>query len=212
MAAGKFVRAVAKLLAALGEQDCAVAGGMAVNAHGYLRGTRDVDIIVSIPLEEARRRLKAHGIETRLFKGDPFEGDFPCLKGVVGVETQGRGPIQGVAFDILPQLVPIEPEKALDLVVRGQRLRVVDMETLIRLKLKAGSPADLFDVAILVNLHPGWKGRAKGLAVHNPQLAQRLVSMIEDPRTRAKAMEAKRQEAALRDFARRMAARRDDRT
>jgi len=38
------------------------------------------------------------------------------------------------------------------------------------------------------------------------------VSMIEDPRTRAKAMEAKRQEAALRDFARRMAARRDDRT
>lgn len=201
MAAGKFVRAAAELLEAIGE-GCAVAGGIAVNAHGFLRGTRDVDIIVSIPLEEARRRLEKHGIKTHLFRGDPLEGDFPCLKGVIGVALAG-GRAVGVPFDVLPQLVPLEPERFIELTLRDRRLRVVDMETLIRLKLKAGSAKDLYDVAILVNLQPEWHERATALAAPDRDLAGRLDRMIADPRTGTQAREIKRQDRILRDFAKR---------
>lgn len=201
MAAGKFVRAATELLEAIGEGS-AVAGGIAVNAHGFLRGTRDVDIIVSIPLEEARRRLDRHGIRTQLFRGDPLEGDFPCLKGVIEVGV-GGGRSLGVPFDVLPQLVPLEPERFIELTLRDRRLRVVDMETLIRLKLKAGSVKDLYDVAILVNLQPEWLERAMALAAFRRDLAGRLDKMIGDPRTRAQAREIKRQDRVLRDFAKR---------
>jgi hypothetical protein len=202
MAAGRFVRAAAELLRALGKEPCAVAGGVAVNAHGFIRGTRDVDVIVSIPLEEARRRLERHGIKARLFKGDPLEGDFPCLKGVIGARLAG-GRVGGVPFDVLPQLVPLTREATIELDLRGETLRVVDLETLIRLKLKAGSVNDLYDIAILVHLQPAWKSRSQALAAHAPDLAARLAAMIEDPRVRAKAREVQRQDAALRDFEKR---------
>lgn len=204
MAAGRFVRAAAKLLEVLGA-DCAVAGGVAVNAHGFLRGTRDVDVIVAMPLEEARRRLERHGISVKLFRGDPLDGDFACLKGVIGVAIGGR--VQGVPFDVLPQLVPIEPESMIDLDFRDQRLRVVDMETLIRLKLRAGSVHDLHDIAVLVNLRPRFQDRARALAAHDARLVAMLGQMIADPRVRAKAKEIKRHDRALREFARRLGAR-----
>jgi hypothetical protein len=210
MAAGRLVRAAAELLRILGEEPCAVAGGVAVNAHGFIRGTRDVDVIVSISLEDARRRLERHGIKTRLFKGDPLEGDFPCLKGVIGVPVPGGG-VGGVPFDVLPQLVPLTREATIELHLRGETLRVVDLLTLIRLKLKAGSVNDLYDIAILVHLQPAWKDRALALAAHAPDLAARLAAMIEDPRVRGKAREVKRQDAALRDFERRTSGRRRSR-
>ncbi len=201
MAAGKFVRAAAELLRALGEERCALVGGMAVNAYGFLRGTRDIDVIVSMPLAEARQRLASHGIQARLFRGDPLEGDFDCLRGVIGVDL-GRSGVVGVPFDVVPQLVPLEPERCVQLTLRDQTLRVVDSDTLIRLKLKAGSPADLYDVAILVHLHPAWRSRARALAAHDARLAERLGAMLTDPRVRAQAREVKRQDAALRRFAR----------
>jgi len=85
MAAGKFVKAAAQLLRILGEDRCAIVGGMAVNAHGFVRGTRDVDVIVMIPLAEARRLLAENGVTARLSKGDSSEDDFECLKGVIAV-------------------------------------------------------------------------------------------------------------------------------
>lgn len=38
------------------------------------------------------------------------------------------------------------------------------MDALIRLKLKAAGVGDLYDIVVLVNLHPGWDGRARELA------------------------------------------------
>lgn len=209
MAAGKLVRAAVEILRILGEKRCAIAGGLAVNAHGFVRATRDVDVIVTFPLEEARRLLEQHGVKTRLFKGDALEGDFSCLKGVIGVEM-GPGQIHGVPFDILPQLVPVEPERMIELTLRDQRMRVVDMETLIRLKLRAGGPYDLYDIAILVGLQPEWKDRARALSAHDPALADRLARMIDDPRLRAKVTDVKRQDSALREFAKRLGSRRGE--
>jgi len=206
MAAGKFVKAAAQLLRILGEDRCALAGGMAVNAHGFVRGTRDVDVVVAMPLAEARRLLSKSGVTARLFKGDLVEGDFPCLKGVIPV---GSRPADAVPFDVLPTLVPLEPERFVDLLVRGQRLRVVDPDTLIRLKLKAGSSHDLYDVAILANLHPDWMEHALALAAsHGTEMGERLATLIREPRVRGQAKEVQRQDRALQAFARRAAAKR----
>jgi hypothetical protein len=136
------------LLAALEENESALAGGVAVGAHGYVRATKDVDIIVGFPLSEALRRLSAHGIEAVLKKGDPIEGDFSCLK----------GRLEGVPFDVIPQLVPVPWERTISLVLEGKIVRVVDLATLLALKLRAGGARDLLDVAMLVLLHPDHEG------------------------------------------------------
>jgi hypothetical protein len=62
MAAQRHSRVAVRLARLLGP-DCAIVGGMAVNAHGYLRATRDVDVMVLVPLAEARRRLSAAGVD-----------------------------------------------------------------------------------------------------------------------------------------------------
>jgi hypothetical protein len=203
MAGGRFARAAAKLLRAIGEEECAVAGGMAVNAHGFIRATRDVDVIVTVSLEEARRRLQEHGIRARLFRGDLLEGDFPCLKGVVGGAGTRGATASDVPFDVIPPLVPLDPERTIELEVRGHKLRVVDLETLVRLKLKAGSVRDLYDVAILILLHAGIRDRATALTAHEPALGRRLADLLGDPRVRDQAREQKRQDAILRRGARR---------
>jgi hypothetical protein len=203
MAAGKFVKAAAQLLRILGEERCAIAGGMAVNAHGFVRGTRDVDVIVTMPLADARKLLSENGVTARLFKGDLV--DFRCLKGIIAV---GSRPADAVPFDVLPALVPLAPERFVDVVVRGQLLRVVDPDTLIRLKLRAGSFHDLYDVAILANLHPDWMEHALALAVsHGKEMGERLATLIRDPRVRRQAKEVRRQDRALQAFARRSAKR-----
>jgi hypothetical protein len=201
MAAGKYARAGAKLLEILGRDRCAIVGGMAVNAHGFVRATRDVDVVTAMSLEEARRRLRDQGIAVRLLKGDRLGGGFDCLKGVIGVGSAGA---DAVPFDVLPALVPFDPGSAIELVVRGSRLAIVDADTLIRLKLKAGSIKDLYDIAILANLHPSWADRAIGLAAEaGEEGAQRIADLIRDPRVRSQARDIRRQETALRTFAKR---------
>jgi hypothetical protein len=178
VAARRFTRVAARLVRILGE-DCAIAGGLAVNAHGYVRATRDVDLLVSTTLDTARRRLEAHAVRTVLFRGDVPEGDFPCLKGVLG----------GVPFDVLPPLVPIERERLIVLELHGLSLPVVDFETLVRLKLKAGGPKDLLDLAVLVTVRPERRARCLELAAHDPELQRRLSSFIENPRVKREAAE-----------------------
>jgi hypothetical protein len=201
MAAGKFVRAAARLLRILGDGQSAIVGGMAVNAHGYVRGTRDVDVMVTIPLAEARQLLLDAGVVARLFKGDVTEGDIPCLRGVVAVGSRAG---DAVPFDVLPALVRLEPQESVELRVGGRAIRVVDVLTLIRLKVKAGSSRDLHDVAILSHLHPEWTDRALALATSEGRdVGERLAAVMRDPRVRAQAREARQQERALRAFARR---------
>ena len=57
--AGRFVRVARRVAEALGTDDCLLAGGLAVMAHGFVRGTRDVDLLTRLPLSEARVRLEA---------------------------------------------------------------------------------------------------------------------------------------------------------
>jgi hypothetical protein len=55
------VRSVEAIVRALNEASVQylVVGGLAVNAHGYVRGTRDVDLVIGLEPENARRGLQA---------------------------------------------------------------------------------------------------------------------------------------------------------
>jgi len=193
VAGQSFTQVAVRLVRIIGESECAVAGGLAVNAHGYVRATKDIDIVVSLPLAEARRRLAARGVKTTLFRGDVLEGDFSCLKGA----------LSGVPFDVIPPLVPIEPERAVRIELHRQVLPIVDFETLTRLKLKAGSPKDLLDIAMLAIIRPQRRERVLQLAAYDPDMRARLLSFLDDPRlkrdARERALEVKLQESQGQD-------------
>lgn len=177
------MRLSTRLAGILGEDRCLLVGGLAVGAHGYVRATDDIDLVVDCSLAEARRRLAAHGIEAARKRGDPLEGDFPCLKGT----------LDGVRFDILPPLVPLDWSKATELSTETGRLRVVDLEGLLRLKVRAQGVQDLLDVAVLVLRHPEYVERAREIA-DAYRVRDRFDSFLADPRTVATAEELRRAE------------------
>src|SRR6266850_455460 len=138
-------KAAVHLAQLLGPEDCLLVGGMAVGAYGYVRATKDVDFVVRVKLDEVRTQLERQGIRVTLTRGDPLEGDFPCIKGM----------LDGVPFDVMPALVPLDWERAVQMPMgRGATLQVVSLEGLIRLKVRAQGPRDLLDVAALVLRHP----------------------------------------------------------
>jgi hypothetical protein len=178
----RHMRVARRVAKALGEDDCLLAGGLAVSAHGFVRATRDVDLVTRLSLAEAKRKLAAAGLDTTLLRGDALDGGFSCLKGEAN----------GLAFDVLPQLVTIHWELALPVEAGGRsRLRVVAIQDLLALKMKAQGPKDLHDAAMLVLLHPESEARAKELATAYRTL-ERFESWLDDPRTRAQAEEEAR--------------------
>jgi hypothetical protein len=176
-----LVRIAGKVAQILGSDDCLLVGGLAVGAHGFVRATRDVDFVTRMALAEARRRLRKGGISATLARGDVLEEDFSFLKGAVG----------GVRIDVMPPLVPLEWGRGIDLALaRGERLRVVDLDGLLRLKLRARGPKDLMDAAALMLLHPELLGRARELAIAYGAVEQ-LEAWLRDPRLRAEIEETK---------------------
>ena len=165
-------------------------GGLAVGAHGYVRATADVDLIVKASLESVRSRLKRDGIATSLHRGDPTKGDFPCLKGT----------LDGVPFDIMPPLVPLDWQRAVRVPIRPDvTLPIVDLEGLIRLKLRAQGARDLLDVAALVRRHPEELQAARETS-EAYGVADKLEVWLNDPRLAAEmpATRSRRKPAAPR--------------
>jgi hypothetical protein len=172
-----------RLARILGPDDCLLVGGLAVGAHGYVRATKDVDFIVNTSLEIVVTRLRKRGISGTLRRGDPREGDFPCVKGTV----------DGIPFDIMPPLVPLDWGRAAKMPMgRGVTLRVVDLEGLIRLKLRAQGPRDLLDVAALVLQHPEQLDLVREMAVAY-RVADKLEVWLKDPRLNAELLDVRKQ-------------------
>lgn len=156
MTAGRLVRVARRLAAALRDRS-ALAGGLAVGAWGEVRATRDVDFVTSLPLDDVRNALEADGIPFEVRRGDLAAGDLPW---VVSGELEGTAfqifsPRRGRAFSV----VAVTPSG-----LEGSAIPVVGLADLIRLKLEAGGPKDLWDVARLVARHPAEKERAMSLA------------------------------------------------
>ncbi|HUG53719.1 MAG TPA: hypothetical protein VMR21_08960 [Vicinamibacteria bacterium] len=147
---------VARRVAGILGSDGVLVGGLAVGAHGYLRATGDVDFVTRLPLKEAQTRLQAGGVPTTLQRGDPLEGGFSCLRGV----------LEDVRIDVMPLLVPLDWERSIEMAwTRGPRLRVVDLDGLLRLKFRAGGPKDLMDAAALALRHPDHRDKGRELAM-----------------------------------------------
>lgn len=104
----------------------ALAGGLAVGAHGYVRATTDVDFLVG---EEAFDR---HGTLVTFKQGVPIEVD-------------------GIRIDYLsPVSLGKQVEEALDHPLKSEGLAVVPVETLMYMKLVAKRRRDLVDVVELI--------------------------------------------------------------
>jgi hypothetical protein len=120
----------------------AIAGGMAVNAHRHSRTTKDVDLL-----------LTAVGFSK--FKQLVSAGEFAS---VPGRPRRFADPLTGVTFDILvagqfpgsgaPGPVPF-PDPS-DVAQQIDDLRVVDLPTLVQLKLAARRYQDFADVVSLI--------------------------------------------------------------
>jgi hypothetical protein len=122
--------------------DYAIIGGMAVNAHRHARTTQDVDFLVRSSALPLLRQLASQGV----LRPDP------------GRARRFFEPATGVRFDVLVegafpgsgQPGPIafpDPLTASELV---EDFRVVDLKTLIELKLAAHRYQDFADVVNLI--------------------------------------------------------------
>ena len=117
-------------------------------------------------------RLKKAGISARVHKGSTLDGDIAwCVK----------GKISGVVFDILPPLVPLDFDRAVTVTLAGgAAVRVVDLNGLLRLKLRAGGPQDLLDAAQLLKTHPEQLEHVRPVAEAYAQW-ERLEGWLNDP-------------------------------
>ena len=104
----------------------ALAGGLAVGAHGYIRATADVDFLVG---EEA---FDHQGLIVAFKAGVPIEVD-------------------GIRIDYLsPTALGLQLEQVLDHPQFSEGLAVVPIEALIYIKLVAQRRKDMLDVVELV--------------------------------------------------------------
>jgi len=137
-----------RILAALGRHgvDYLLIGGFAVNAHGYPRLTRDVDILVPLDKENFARLAEAIadlGSDDELAPATWRSGDatrFDTHQGVLRVHRSIDGLRAG--YDELG-------ERAIEADVGDLRVKVIGYDDLIRIKRAAGRPHDLADIAAL---------------------------------------------------------------
>ena len=168
MKTGKVHRAMLALTQRLDEQRIpyAIAGAMALGAHGYERVTTDVDILLT---REGLAQFK----QVNLGRG--YVEKFPGSKGMrdtehdVPIDVLVAGEYPG---DGLPK--PVAFPDPSSIAVEGGRFRILPLATLLELKLASGMTAahrlkDLADVLEII--------RASGLT---PDFAMRLNPYVRD--------------------------------
>ena len=146
MKPGRLVRVAQRLAAVLGEGS-ALAGGLAVAAWGEIRATRDVDFVTVRPLVEVERALREADFTFVSRRGDSLRRDLPwVVEGEFeGVRFQVFAPRGGTPFST----VSVSPTGG-----EGTSVRAVALADLLRLKLEAGGPKDLWDAARLLRRYP----------------------------------------------------------
>lgn len=130
----------------------ALAGGLAVGAHGYIRATTDVDFLVG---EEA---FEHHGTLVTFKTGVPVE-------------------VEGIRIDYLsPVALGSQLEGTLDHPPTSEGLAIVPVEVLIYMKLVAKRRKDLVDVVELVKAGAD----LKPVRVYIKQYAGDLLPLFEE--------------------------------
>ena len=129
-----FLKTIAKVTTALAAVPHALIGGQAVFFRGYRRFSKDVDIGVSVSVRDAVKALVGAGL--RVVAGARL----------VDPETKIEVDVVRMPRAVLPRLAQAE---VMDL-GGGVRARVLDLESLLALKVKIGRVQDEADVAGLL--------------------------------------------------------------
>jgi hypothetical protein len=134
-------------------------GGVAVNAHGHVRNTRDVDVLIEWSPQNMRRlalalgdlEARLFGVDAELLDIDPHDPDA-LLKGGNFTLRTAAGGLDLFDPGEIPGGRPYEEmrPRAVEAVVEGVRIRAVGFDDLIRLKRESGRDRDLEDVATLL--------------------------------------------------------------
>lgn len=144
-----------------------VAGGLAVVAHGYLRFTKDIDLVVALDEDNSRRALKALvGLGYRPAVPVALWDFLDPVKRRDWIENKNARvfPLVSDAHPLTPVEIfleePFEFENAYGAAVKhevapGLAVAFVSLEDLIAMKRGAGREQDLADVAELERLRRG---------------------------------------------------------
>jgi predicted nucleotidyltransferase len=127
-------------------------GGLAVNAWGVVRGTKDVDIVVAIDSENLKRlaevAVEAHG---HIQKGDAFlSTPFSIAAEVAGGERVAIETELGL-LDVVQGLDGVPPYaelrgSAVEAEILGVKVAVCSIDALREMKRVAGRPRDHVDL------------------------------------------------------------------
>jgi hypothetical protein len=145
------------ILAALAEEgvEFLLIGGVAVGFHGFVRGTKDVDVVPAPdPGNLARLSRVLKGLDAQLdgagdFEDeelpDPLDPEALALGGNWVLNTRlGRFDImQWIGNDALWEKLS---RTAVETELGDLKLKIVDYDGLVALKEKAGRPQDLIDL------------------------------------------------------------------
>jgi hypothetical protein len=141
-----------------------VVGGLAVNAHGYGRATQDIDLVISLDpaaVRRAFRALSSLGYGPRVpvtaegFADPAQRARWMTEKGMTVLNFHSDRHRETPVDVFVSEPFDFNREHGLALVEEvapGVPLRIVRLETLLRIKEDAGRPQDLADVAELRSL------------------------------------------------------------
>jgi predicted nucleotidyltransferase len=160
------VRSVEAIVRVLNEAEVEylIVGGLAVNAHGFVRLTRDVDLVLQLDPGNATKGLNAlldTGYQMSIparpedFANPEMREDWRQNKGMITLklwsDQHQRTPVDIFVYE--PFDFPKEYATATRLeICPGLMARVVSLETLLEMKRDAGRAQDLIDIEELQRL------------------------------------------------------------
>ena len=154
-----------------------VVGGLAVVAHGYGRQTQDLDIVIRLhpePVRSAFRALETLGYRPRIpvtaegFANQQQRERWIEDKGMTVLNCRSEQHRDTPLAVFVTEPVDFSEEYRLAMVEEiapGALVRILRLESLVRLKREAGRPQDLADIAELRLLHGAERRRVRGLPV-----------------------------------------------
>ena len=154
------VRSVEAILRALNaaEVEYLIVDGLAVNAHGFVRLTRDVDVVFQLDPDNVTKGLNAlldNGYQMSIparpqdFADPVMREDWRQNKGMITLklwsDQHQRTPVDIFVYEPFDFAKEYAIATKLE-ICRGVVARVVSLETLIKMKRDAGRAQDLIDI------------------------------------------------------------------
>jgi phage pi2 protein 07 len=135
----------------------AVAGGYAVALHGAIRGTVDIDFVISLKpkhLEGAESALKSIGLSSRIpvthVEISQFRKEYIKKKNLIAWGfIDLKDPTRMVDLLLTDD---ISKHKMITKQVQGVTIKILSIPSLIKMKKVAGRPQDLEDIKALEKL------------------------------------------------------------